>query len=163
MSACLAALSTMATGCIWVSGHSQVQVTSEPMGAEILVDGQKTGQFTPSILELDGYGGSDKLVELQLEGHEPERRVLTQRSTTEVRRWTDGTDYRVYSTPLWWNLGDFFFPFDFKYTYVPRDLHVVLYPIGEAPVGSARDESTADEFDEALSNDSASGPAGRQP
>lgn len=123
-------------GCIWFSGHDTIQVQSDPMGAEILVDGQPTGLSTPSMVELDEFGGSDHEITLRLDGHHVETRRVVQRSTTEVRRWRDGNDYRVVPLPLWWNLGDFLFPIDLKYTYVPREVFVQLYPDGQAPVGS---------------------------
>jgi hypothetical protein len=35
--------------------------------------------------------------------------------------------------PLFWTFGDMFAPLAVRWAYVPGELHVKLYPVGEAP------------------------------
>jgi hypothetical protein len=66
------------------------QVTSNPKGAEILVDGNSTGQFTPArvqipsgihtiALKLDGYQLARRTVEASEGGTVPVNETLRQR------------------------------------------------------------------------------------
>ncbi len=125
--------------CTYVHGDSRVLVTSEPPGADIVVDGQDTGMTTPTMLDLDGFFGDDHQITVRLEGHQPETREVVHRRVWRMSRWIDGVDLRVFPFPLNWTLGDFFTPFEVEYLYVPADLYVVLWKDGEAPVA---DEET---------------------
>jgi PEGA domain-containing protein len=50
-----------------------VQVTSNPKGAEILVDGNSTGQFTPNRVQVTA---GTHVVTLKMDGYQPSRRTL---------------------------------------------------------------------------------------
>lgn len=122
--------------CTYASGDPRVMVTSTPAGAEILVDGLATGRTTPSMLDLDGIIGSDHQITLRKAGYQTEHREVVHYSHWYTSHWIDGTDYRLFALPIWWTLGDFFTPFAVQWQYVPHQLHVTLYPDGEAPVPS---------------------------
>ncbi|MBK8977547.1 MAG: PEGA domain-containing protein [Planctomycetes bacterium] len=130
----LAPLLLLAAGCTYASGDSLVFVTSTPAGASIAVDGEDTGFTTPRALDLGGLFGSDHDITLTLDGYEPETRRVVHRRTGATSRWGDGNDVRVWPNPLHWTLGDWFTPFELHWAYVPGDLHVRLYRMGEAPV-----------------------------
>ncbi len=120
--------------CTYVAGDTRVFVTSEPPGADILVDGSETGQTTPGVLELGGCLGDDHEITVQRKGYEPEKRTVVHHNSYYTSKWIDGADELVIDFPLWWTLGDFFTPFAIKWQYVPHELHVVLYELGQAPV-----------------------------
>lgn len=68
---------TLSLGLALLSGcarYQYVNVRSEPAGAEVFVDGERVGR-TPLRIQVDR--DTDHLVFLKLEGHLPERRVLT--------------------------------------------------------------------------------------
>jgi hypothetical protein len=120
-------------GC-YFSGDTRVLVTSTPPGAEILVDGEATGATTPAHLDLGGYFGDDHAITIRMPGYEDETRQVVHHNIYYSSRWIDGTDFRLWAFPLWWTLGDFFTPFAVRWIYVPHEVHVLLYPVGEAPV-----------------------------
>ncbi len=123
--------------CTWFGGDPHVLVTSQPAGAEILVDGTATGSTTPSKLDLGGYLGSDHKITLRKKGYADETRVVVHYTQAYTSRWVDGPDLRTIDFPLWWTIGDFFTPFAVRYEYMPQSLHVVLHPPEDAPVHSA--------------------------
>jgi hypothetical protein len=110
-------------------------VTSNPPGAEILLDGSSTGYWTPHYLDLAGWGGHNHDITVRKKGFEDETRTVYQYDTVYTSRWLDGGDTDTFfSAPLFWNLGDFMTPFAVRWQYVPQKLYVTLYPEGEAPV-----------------------------
>lgn len=121
--------------CTFFGGNSRVLVTSEPPGAEILVDGEPTGKTTPALVKLGALFGSDAVITVRKTGFEPEERLLDQATTTEFSRWIDGahSDLGLIAFPFFWTLGDFFVPFAVRWQYTPQELYVRLYPLGEAP------------------------------
>jgi hypothetical protein len=122
-------------GCTVFTGNSRVLVTSEPAGAEILVDGKPTGRTTPSLVKLGGIFGGDREITVRKTGYEPETRPVTQWTTTESSRWIDAasSDLSLIAFPVFWTLREVFLPFTVRWQYVPQELYVRLYPIGEAP------------------------------
>lgn len=140
----LTLLLALLPACTFFDGNSHVFVSSEPEGARVFVDDVDTGQATPTRLDLDGFFGDDHTLRFELEGHTSEQRLVSHRRVGYTSKWIDGTDYRVFSFPLWWTLGDWFTPFAIRWTYVPNELHVVLYPEGEGPVAQDYVEPAAD-------------------
>ena len=135
-----ATLLLAATGCTFVGGDPTVYVTSTPAGASIEIDGRDTGQTTPARFDfstwynLAGAVAGDHSVTIRKNGYEPETRVLYHHTTLYTSRWIDGaTSSIMFSNPLFWTVGDFFTPFAARWAYVPHNLHVRLYPEGEAP------------------------------
>ncbi len=121
------------TACIYTSGTPGVMVSSWPAGAAIKVDGQKTGMTTPSMINLDGFLGSDHSLSLHKKGFKPAFRKVYHRTTAYTARWTQGaTDLYMFSNPLFWTIGDFFTPFGVRWVYVPHELCVRLDPEQEA-------------------------------
>ncbi|MCB9869505.1 MAG: PEGA domain-containing protein [Planctomycetes bacterium] len=136
----LACLAAVLPACTYSSGRTTVLVTSAPAGAAIFVDGKDTGETTPFLLDLardqllSGYWSSDHLISVRKAGFEPEDRSVYHHRTHYTSRWIDGvTDSTLVSLPLWWTFGDWFTPFGIRWDYVPHELHVKLYPLGEAP------------------------------
>ena len=122
------------SACTYVHGDSRVLVTSEPPGADILVDGEDTGFTTPTMLDLGAFFGDSHVVTVQMDGFEPETREVVHRRIWRGSRWIDGTDLRVFAFPLHWTFGDFFTPLEVEFLYVPAELYIVLWKAGEAPV-----------------------------
>ena len=121
--------------CTYVSGDSRVLVTSQPAGAEILVDGGKTGFWTPHYIDLGALLGSDHRITLRKPGFEPESREVFHYNSVYTSRWIDGGDLdSFFTSPLFWTLGDTLTPFGLRWQYVPHELYVTLYRDGEAPV-----------------------------
>ena len=106
-------------------------MSSDPLGAEIHVDGRDSGKTTPSMLDLGGILGSDHEITIIKKGFEPERRKVTHYTRFDTIKLNDGvTDYQTFPFPLWFTFGDFFFPFEVRWAYVPHNLHVKLFPEG---------------------------------
>ncbi|MCB9890265.1 MAG: PEGA domain-containing protein [Planctomycetes bacterium] len=135
LSACLALPS-----CLWIEGDARVFVTSDPAGADILIDGRDTGLTTPAKVDLDGFFGDDHTIQVQKIGFEPEERIVTHYRAWNTSKWNDGAaDWSTFAFPLFWTFGDFIFPFEVKYAYVPHQLHVKLYEQGTFRRGDATD------------------------
>jgi hypothetical protein len=140
IAATLAFLALSLPSCTYASGTSTVLVTSTPAGATILVDGQNTGVTTPALLDmgttlnLDGFFGRDKKVTIRKKGFEPESRMIYHHQDFYTAKWIEGsTNFWFLTAPLFWTFGDFFLPFGTRWAYSPHELHVRLYPEGEAP------------------------------
>ncbi len=132
-------LASMLGACTWFGGDPHVLVTSQPAGAEILIDGEATGSTTPTKLDLGGVLGGDHLITLRKRGFDEESRRVIHHTHTYTSRWVDGSDVRAIDFPFWWTLGDWFTPFAVGWTYVPHSLHVVLHPAGQSPVDGESD------------------------
>ena len=118
-------------GCVYPAGDARVFVSSDPLGAEIMVDGNPTGKTTPAELDLGGLFGSDHRIELRKAGFESEQRKVSHYSNFGTAYWDDGTgDFVTPPIPLWGTIGDILFPFEIRWTYVPHNLHVKLFPQG---------------------------------
>jgi PEGA domain len=138
--AILAVLAMILPGCTYAEGRSTVLVTSTPAGAAILIDGVDTGETTPMLLDFSSFlnatdfFGSDRMVTIRKKGFEPETRLVNHHSSVYVSKWIDGaTTFWFVTAPLFWTFGDFFLPFGARWDYVPHEVHVKLYPVGEAP------------------------------
>jgi hypothetical protein len=128
LAACLVLLSS---ACVYSNGDGRVFVSSDPPGAEIFLDGRATQQTTPAELELGGAFGGDHRILVTKTGFEPEERIVTHFSSFDTSKWNDGAvDPTVWSFPLFWTFGDFFFPLELRWVYVPHRLFVRLYPEG---------------------------------
>ena len=128
---CILLSSSLLQSCLWVEGDSRVFVTSDPAGADVLLDGKSTGKTTPTKLNLDGILGSDHTIRLQKIGYEPEDRVVTHYTAWNTSKWNDGApDWSTFSFPLFWTFGDIVFPFEYRYAYVPHRLHIKLFEEG---------------------------------
>ena len=115
------------SACTWWRSQEHVLITSEPLGAAILVDGQATGRTTPARLPLGGNFGRDHLVVLQKKGYRPAARWLVQHTEGYSSRWRDGAyDLVMPPLPLFWTTGDLFFPFGVRGALLPAELHVQL-------------------------------------
>lgn len=131
-------LALLAPACTYVSGDERVLVTSTPAGAHILVDGQDTGQTTPSMVALGGIAGSDHQITLRKRGFGDEVRDVYHYTTAYTATWNKGAvDVGIWNLPLWWPLGDWVLPAGVRYVYVPHELHVQLYAEGKGPVSNA--------------------------
>lgn len=128
--------------CTYFSGDSRVLVTSDPAGAQILVDGSATGYWTPHYVDLAGLFGGNHEITLRKRGFEDETRTVYQYDTAYTSRWLDGGDTDTFfSAPLFWTIGDFMTPFAVRWQYVPQKLFVTLYPEGEAPLRQTDDSN----------------------
>jgi hypothetical protein len=118
-------------GCVYPAGDSRVFVTSDPPGADVMLDGEATGLTTPAILELGGACADDHRISVVKQGFEPEERRVTHYTRWRTSRWRDGAvEVGVWAFPMFWTFGDFFTPFEVRWAYVPHDLFVRLYPEG---------------------------------
>ncbi len=135
-------LACLAPSCVfYATGNSQVFVSSTPTGARIYVDGEDSGETTPAALDLGGYFGSDHELTIRKNGFETESRTVHHHTVYYTSKIIDGAttsveeiDFMFWTFgPLFWTFGDFLTPFATKWDYVPRQLHVKLYPMGEAP------------------------------
>lgn len=136
----LLTLGTMLPSCTFFQGRSNVLVTSTPAGAAVYLDGQDTGETTPIRLDLGnflfvaGYFAGDHEITIRKSGFEPETRRIYHHSSYYTSKWINGSsDWVFLPLPLFWSTGDWFTPFGVKWDYVPHELHVKLYPVGEAP------------------------------
>lgn len=114
-------------GCTWWSSQEYVLVTSDPLGARILVDGIDTGRTTPARLQIGGNFGRDHVIELTLAGYRPERRTVYQYTEGYTSKWIDGAyETTMPPLPLFWTDGDLVFPFAIRGALVP-DLFVKMH------------------------------------
>ncbi len=125
---------TLTTSCTaWIE-HEDVLVTSDPMGARILVDGVDTGHTTPRVLQIGGNFGTDHVVRLEKPGYRPAERVLHQVTEGYTSKWIDGAyEVSMAPLPLFWTIADFAMPFGIRGALLPRELCVVLQP-SDAPL-----------------------------
>ncbi len=129
--------------CTYANGDHRVLVTSTPAGARILVDGEDTGKTTPAMVPLGGILGSDRNLTVRKKGFDPEHRRVVHYTRSYAARWIDGAvEPTLWSLPLWWPLGDWVLPLGVRWTYVPHEVHVQLYPEGTAPVAAKADGKT---------------------
>ena len=143
--AALSVLTLVASGCTLFSGNSRVLVTSEPAGAEILIDGEPTGLRTPSLIQLGSLFGADHVITVRKTGYEPEERDVTQFTTGSTSRWIDGATDEVplITFPLFWTLSNLVLPFQVRWQYVPQEVYVRLHEVGSAPMKTAANDPLA--------------------
>ena len=86
----LAVAASALAGCTSWSEQQNVLVTSDPLGARILVDGLDTGHTTPKSLAIGGNFGADHVIRLEKTGYRP----ATRRTAARPGR-PDSTELRV--------------------------------------------------------------------
>lgn len=130
--------------CIYPTGDSRVFVTSDPAGADIFVDGLDSGKTTPGVLDLGGLLGGSHRLSIRKRGFETEERTVSHYTRVITSRMRDGvSQYTLPPFPLLFTFGDLFFPFEIRWTYVPHNLHVKLFPEGTfAPRPSPEEEGS---------------------
>jgi len=101
---CLALLA--ATGCISAESDPTLALSTQPPGAQVLINGEDTGFATPCILTVE-----EELirVDIVLEGYDPETRIVTRDPKLETRYWSEmNTSSRTWHFPLWLPIHDVF-------------------------------------------------------
>jgi hypothetical protein len=122
--------------CTWFSNQDTVLITSEPPGAHIWLNGVDTRATTPATLAIGVIGGADSDLVMRKTGYRPEARHLYQYTEGYTSRWIDGaSDIGLFTWPLGWTFGDFFFPFGVRAALVPGQVHVVLHKDDEPLLG----------------------------
>jgi len=123
----LAFLIASLNGCVYWKSHENVLISSDPLGARILVDGRDTGKTTPSRLAIGGNFGTDHIIELQKPGFRPARRRVYQHTEGYTSRWNNGVyDMVMPPLPVFWSVGDFVTPFGIRGALLPAELYVQL-------------------------------------
>lgn len=132
----LAVAASALAGCTSWSEQQNVLVTSDPLGARIVVDGLDTGYTTPRSLAIGGNFGADHVIRLEKTGFHPANRTVRQYTEGYTSKWIDGA-YEVVMAPLpfFWSPGDMFFPFGVRGALVPGQLHVRLQRDDEPLLG----------------------------
>lgn len=122
--------------CVAWESQQDVQISSEPLGARIFVDGVDTGQTTPHRLEIGSAFGGDHVVRLEKDGYHPASRGLYQRVEGYTSKWIDGAyEIALFPLPLFWTAGDSLLPFAVHSVILPNDVHVRLQPDDEPLLG----------------------------
>ena len=136
---CALLLTLALEGC-YASGQSNIMVTSTPAGGRIYIDDEDTGLTTPAKIDLETFlnigefVGGDLVVTVRKNGFDPEQRVVHHHADFYTSRWVDGaTPFWFVTAPVFWTFGDLFSPVAARWAWVPHEVHVVLYPTGEAP------------------------------
>lgn len=136
MRSLMLALVLPCAACTWFKDNQEVLITSEPPGAQIWLNGEDTGETTPKAMDVAANFGSDHLLELKKKGYRTEQRVLYQHTRGYTSRWIDGgSTPGLPPLPLFWTLGDVFFPFAVRGAVVPGELYVKLYRTDEPMLG----------------------------
>jgi hypothetical protein len=113
--------------CTWFSSKEHVLVSSEPLGARILVDGVDTGLTTPAKVSIGGLFGGDHTIALHKKGFRPSTRRVYQYTEGYTSKWIDGAyDAAMPPIPIFWTTGDFLTPFGVRAAILPAELYVVL-------------------------------------
>lgn len=130
------ALLVTTSACTWFHNEEYVLITSEPLGARILVDGTDTGLTTPARLSLGNVLGGDHAIRLEKKGYRAEERRLVQYTEGYTSKWIDGAyEDALPPLPLFWTAGDMIFPFGVRSAIVPGELHCKLYGEDEPLLG----------------------------
>lgn len=115
------------SGCLFWAEQDAVLVSSDPLGARILVDGEDTGRTTPARLLIGGNFGTDHVIELQKRGYRPARRNLYQYTEGYTSKWIDGVyDVVMPPLPLFWTPGDLLWPLGIRGALLPAELCIQL-------------------------------------
>ena len=91
--------------CISTEADPTLSIATEPPGAQVLINGVDTGFATPCMLAVD-----DELmrIDIQLNGYESERRIVTRDPKLETRYWNEmNSSSRTWRFPLFLNIHDF--------------------------------------------------------
>jgi hypothetical protein len=123
----LVCLATCLPACTWWQSGENVLISSEPLGARIVVDGMDTGETTPHRLTIGGNFGTDHLLELEKPGYHTARRRLYQHTEGYTSQWISGVyEFVMPPLPLFWTPGDMIFPFGVRGALLPAELYVQL-------------------------------------
>lgn len=107
--------------------RENVLISSDPMGARILVDGEDSGYTTPHRLTIGGNFGTDHTISLEKRGYRRADRRLYQHTEGYTSKWIDGAfDLAMPPLPLFWTAGDFVLPFGVRGALLPAELFVRL-------------------------------------
>jgi hypothetical protein len=117
------ALAPLLAGCI--AFHKKpIQISSDPPGARVLVDGRDTGFSTPCLIRLER---EEQTLALELEGYRTAARRLVPDSHTDTVYWREmSVEYRTWRFPLWLNRDDAFIPWHVDRSLRPNRVHVRL-------------------------------------
>jgi hypothetical protein len=123
----LVCLATCLPACTWWQSGENVLISSEPLGARIVIDGEDTGETTPHQLKIGGNFGTNHLLELQKPGYRTARRRLYQHTEGYTSRWNNGVyEFVMPPLPIFWTPGDFIFPLGVRGALLPAELYVQL-------------------------------------
>ena len=92
--------------CISTEADPTLSISTEPPGAQVLINGVDTGFATPCMLAVE-----DELmrIDVHLKGYEPERRIVTRDPKLETRYWSEmNSSVRTWRFPLFLNIHDLF-------------------------------------------------------
>ncbi len=113
--------------CTWWTSTEHVLISSDPLGARILVDGEDSGRTTPARLRLGGFFGKNHTITLQKKGYRQADRRVCQYTEGYTSKWIDGAyDTVMLPLPLFWTPGDFVTPFGIRSAIIPGELWIVL-------------------------------------
>jgi hypothetical protein len=105
----LLSLVATASACSSFRRERGVSFSTDPPGAQVLLDGKDTGFVTPCQLRVPDRNSLD--VELIREGYEPARRRLVDTTRAHLLFWKEmSVHYNTWHFPLWLNFEDFFIP-----------------------------------------------------
>jgi len=122
--------------CTAFSSTDHVLISSDPLGAHIVIDGRDTGHTTPVRLPIGGHLGTDHEIVLQKPGYRPATRRVYQYTEGYTSKWIDGAyDLGMPPLPFFWTAGDFFLPFGVRSAILPAELHVVMQREDEPLLG----------------------------
>lgn len=123
----LLACLTAGSACTYWKSHEGVLISSEPLGARIVVDGNDTGKTTPARLNIGGNFGTDHTIELKKPGYRTATRRLYQQTEFYTSRWNNGVyDFVMPPLPIFWTTGDVVTPFGVRGALIPSELYVPL-------------------------------------
>jgi len=90
--------------CISTEADPTLSISTDPPGAQVLINGIDTGFATPCMLAVE-----EELmrIDVHLKGYEPERRIVTRDPKLETRYWSEmNSSVRTWRFPLFLNIHD---------------------------------------------------------
>ena len=92
--------------CISTDPDPTLSISTDPPGAQVLINGVDTGFATPCLLAVQDQV---MLIDIRLRGYEPEHRIVTRDPKLETRYWSEmNSSSRTWRFPLWLNIHDLF-------------------------------------------------------
>lgn len=102
----LLALLLACGGCISMEPDPTLSISTDPPGAQVLINGVDTGFATPCLLAVDQELME---VEIRLRGYETETRMVSRDPKLETRYWSEmNSSSRTWRFPLFLNIHDLF-------------------------------------------------------
>jgi len=93
-------------GCISIEPDPTLSISTDPPGAQVLINDVDTGFATPCLLAVDQ---ELMKVDIRLRGYEDETRIVTRDPKLETRYWSEmNSSSRTWRFPLWLNIHDLF-------------------------------------------------------